>query len=78
MRSRLSSPWLNGFRGKYKYCKFCQHVDGHDENCIWLYASQLEEYYEASQAVEKGAVDFDLHNETVVRLHKATDALRGE
>jgi len=34
------------------------------------------EYWEASQAVQQGLVDFDLHNAAVDRLDKATDAIR--
>ena len=38
----------------------------------------LQEYYEASQAVEKGIVDFDLHHKAVERLRRAAKALGGE
>jgi len=36
---------------------------------------KLKEYYEASQAVERGVIDFDLQHEAVERLRKATKAL---
>jgi len=36
---------------------------------------RLQEYYDASQAVEAGVLDFDLQHSAVERLRKATKAL---
>lgn len=37
---------------------------------------RLREYYEAHMAIEQGLADFELHNDAVVRLEKARDALK--
>ena len=37
---------------------------------------RLREYYEAHMAIEHGLADFELHNNAVVRLEKARDALK--
>jgi hypothetical protein len=38
--------------------------------------SLYQEYWEASQAVNNGIIDFDLHNDQVTRLEKAAAAIR--
>ena len=74
--------WEWDYDEQWFICKNCPDEDG--VNFMVLYPDELlkkveifQEFYDAHCEVERGLLSFELHNEAVMRLRKAQEAIEG-